>query len=192
MNLLELTLDTTTEIKHHPVEKEAAAIVEAIQEWRHFLLGVKFKLVTDQVSVSFMYDNRRKSKIKNDKIGRRRVELSEYKFDIVYRPGKENVAADTFSRIAAVGHPLSELREVHEKLCHPGVTRLAHFIRTKNLLYTIEDVKTVTKSCQSCAFLKPQFQKQSGTLIKALAPFQRFSIDFKGPLPALDKGNQYL
>ena len=112
------------EIKHHPVEKEAAAIVESIQEWRSFLLGRKFKLVTDQRSVSFMYDNRRRSKIKNDKIGRWRVELSEFKYDIAYRPGKENVAADTFSRIASVGHPLGELREIHEQLCHPGITRL--------------------------------------------------------------------
>ena len=180
------------EIKHHPVEKEAAAIVEAIQEWRHFLLGVKFKSVTDQRSVSFMYDNRRRSKIKNDKIGRWRVELSEFKYDIIYRPGKDNVAADTFSRIAAVGHPLGELRDMHESLCHPGVTRFSHFTRMKNLPYTLEDVKTVTNTCSSCAFLKPRFMKNKGTLITALAPFQRLSIDFKGPLPVSRNGNQYL
>ena len=36
------------EIKHHAVEKEAAAIVESVREWRHFLVGRKFKLITDQ------------------------------------------------------------------------------------------------------------------------------------------------
>ena len=45
------------EIKHHAVEKEAAAIVESIRAWRHFLISQKFKLNTDQKSISFMFDN---------------------------------------------------------------------------------------------------------------------------------------
>ena len=61
-------------------------------------------------------NNKRKSKIKNDKISRWRVELSQYKFDIIDRPGKDNVAAVTFSRIAAIAHPLQELHELHENL----------------------------------------------------------------------------
>ena len=180
------------EINHHSVEKEAAAIVESIREWQHFLLGRKFKLVTDQKSISFMFNNTRKSKIKNVKIARWRLELSQYKFDIKYRPGKENVAADTFSRIAAIGHPRQELADLHEQLCHPGVSRLSHFVRSRNLPYTQEQVKAVTSSCKSCLYLKPQFLRTEGTLIKATAPFQRLSVDFKGPLPQSSKGNQYL
>ena len=71
------------EIKHHAVEKEVAAIVEALRQWQHFLLGRHFKIITDQKSISYMYDNKHKSKIKNDNISRWRVELSQYKFDIV-------------------------------------------------------------------------------------------------------------
>ena len=181
-----------TERRHHAVEKEAAAIVESIRDWRHFLIGRKFKLITDQKGISYMYDNRRKSKIKNVKIARWRVELSEYKFDIIHRPGKENVVADTFSRIASVGHPLQELHNLHEQLCHPGITRLAHFVRTKNLPFSLEQVKTVNNSCKACAHLKPKFLRSEGKLINATAPFQRLSIDFKGPLPASRSGNQYL
>ena len=118
-----------SEIKHHAVEKEAAAIVESIRAWRHFLIGKKFKLITDQRSISFMFDNSKKSKIKNVKIARWRVELSQYKFDISYRPGGENVVADTFSRVAAVGHPFQDLHDLYEQLCHPGVTQLFHFVR---------------------------------------------------------------
>ena len=180
------------EINHHAVEKEAAAIFESIREWQHFLLGRKFKLVTDQRSISFMFDSHRKSKIKNVKIARWRIELSQYKFEITYRPGKDNVAADTFSRIASIGHPRQELQELHEQLCHPGVSRLTHFIRSRNLPYTQEQVKSVTSSCKSCLYLKPQFLRTEGTLIKATAPFQRLSVDFKGPLPASKKGNKYL
>ena len=86
-----------SEIQHHAVEKEAAAIVESIREWRHFLIGRQFKLITDQKSISFMFDNKRKSKIKNVKIARWRLELSQYKFQTAYRPGRENQAPDTFS-----------------------------------------------------------------------------------------------
>jgi hypothetical protein len=43
------------EKRHHIVEKEAYAIVEAIRKWRHFLTR-HFYLVTDQRSVSFMFN----------------------------------------------------------------------------------------------------------------------------------------
>ena len=180
------------EIKHHSVEKEAAAIVESIRDWRHFLIGRKFNLVTDQRSISFMFDNRRRSKIKNAKIARWRLELSQYKYDISYRPGNENPAADTFSRIAAICHPLQELRNLHDQLCHPGVTRLSHFVRQRNLPFTQEQVKTVTNSCKSCLFHKPKFLSSQGTLINATAPLQKLNIDFKGPLPPSKKGNCFL
>ena len=139
-----------------------------------------------------MYDNKRKSKIKNVKIARWRVELSQFKFEITYRPGKENIAADTFSRIASIGHPMQELHALHEQLCHPGISRLSHFVRSKNLPFTLDQVKTVNNSCKSCAYLKPRFLRSEGTLIKATAPFQRLSLDFKGPLPPSNKGNRYL
>ena len=42
-----------SELSHSAVEKEAYAIVESIKQWKHFLLGRHFKLITDQKSVSF-------------------------------------------------------------------------------------------------------------------------------------------
>lgn len=153
------------EINHHSVEKEAAAIVESIWEWRHFLIGRKFKLITDQKIISFMFDNQRKSKIKNVKIARWRVELSQYKYDIVYRPGNQNVAPNTFSRIATIGHPIQELHNIHEQLCHPGITRLTHFVRQRNLPFSQDQVKTVINNCKSCMYLKPKFLRTQGTLI---------------------------
>ncbi len=83
------------EIGHASVEKEAQAIIEAI---RHYLTGRKFTITTDQRSVAYMFDNKQKGKIKNDKIMRWRTELSYYRFDIVYRPGAENIPPDTLSR----------------------------------------------------------------------------------------------
>ena len=81
------------------MEKEAYAIVEALRKWRYYLIGHHFKLITDQRSVKFMFDSKSNSKIKNDKIARWRIELSCFHYDIVYRPGPENIPADALSRI---------------------------------------------------------------------------------------------
>ncbi|XP_065678454.1 uncharacterized protein LOC136093395 [Hydra vulgaris] len=59
-----------SEINYPSVEKEAVAIIEAIQKWQHLLLRNPFKLITDQRSVAFMFDNRKKTKIKNKEIKR--------------------------------------------------------------------------------------------------------------------------
>ena len=88
----------------------------------------------------------------------------------------------------------SNLTEVHNGLCHPGVTRLLHFVRTKNLPFSEdpEDVKKTCTDCKICAELKPQFFcLPNGKLIKATHPMERLSIDFKGPLPSATH-NKYL
>ena len=76
------------EKRHSIVEKEAYAIVESIRKWRHFLTH-HFNLLTDQRSVSFMFDNKVVSKIKNEKILHWRIEFSPLSYTIKYRPGRE-------------------------------------------------------------------------------------------------------
>ena len=53
-------------LKHLPFEKEACAIIESVRHWRHLVTGKHFRLMTDQKSVLFMFDQHTKSKIKND------------------------------------------------------------------------------------------------------------------------------
>ena len=49
-------------IKHHALEKEGAAIVEDLQQCGNYSA---IKVITDQKSIRYMYDNNQKSKIKN-------------------------------------------------------------------------------------------------------------------------------
>ena len=56
-------------------------------------------------SVAYMFDDKQRGKIKNDKIMRWRTELSCYSFDIAYRPGAENVPPDTLSRAFCTAIP---------------------------------------------------------------------------------------
>ncbi|GFO16304.1 retrovirus-related pol polyprotein from transposon 17.6 [Plakobranchus ocellatus] len=183
-----------SERKHSSVEKEAYAIVEALRKWRHYLIGRHFQLVTDQKSVAFMYGNSPKGKIKNDKIQRWRIEMSCYNYDVVYRPGKENDAADAFSRsyCSSLGINTESLRELHDTLSHPGITRMAHFVKSKNLPYSLEEVKKICLDCKTCRELKPSFYKPANSnLIKATQPLEHLSVDFKGPLLSSSR-NRYL
>ena len=181
------------EQKHSAVEKEAYAVEEALRKWRHLLLGRHFTLLTDQKSVSYMLDTRHASKIKNEKIVRWRIELSSFCFTIVHRPGKENVGADTLSRAFCGAVTLYRLRDLHVALCHPGVTRMAHYVCTKNLPYSLADIREMTANCKECLEIKPQFVHSDGThLIKATQPFEKLNLDFKGPLPSVSKNRYFL
>ncbi|CAB4035659.1 retrovirus-related Pol poly from transposon [Paramuricea clavata] len=179
---------------HYPaVEKEAMAIVEAVRKWQHFLARRHFTLKTDQRSVAFMFDSRKRTKIKNNKIQAWRLELGSFSYTVEYRPGKDNVAPDSFTRAFSASMSSNNLEEIHIGLCHPGVTRMLHFVKSKNLPYSTEEVKKVCSACRSCAELKPQFYRpqQPGNLIKATQPMERLSIDFKGPLPTATR-NAYI
>ncbi|XP_063628196.1 uncharacterized protein LOC134799687 [Cydia splendana] len=178
------------ERKHASVEKEACAIVECLRKWRHYLIHRHFILITDQKSVSYIFDQNHTSKIKNDKIERWRLELSCYKYDIIYRPGAQNTAADALSRVCAFMNN-NKLYELHDALSHPGISRMYHWIKLKNLPYNLDDVKKMTASCRVCAEIKPRFAKANGTLIKPLSPFERLNVDFKGPLPS-NTNNKYI
>ena len=127
--------------RHHSIiEKEVTAIVEAVRKWSHFLQGHYFKIVTDQKSILFMYENKRRSKVKNDKILRWHLELLQYDYKIIYRAGKYNSVPDTLSRAYCTSVSQSSLYEIHTALCHPGVRQFYHYIKTKNLLYSLNQV----------------------------------------------------
>ena len=182
-----------SEMQHSSVEKEATAIVDAVRHWSHFLHGRRFKLVTDQKSVAFMYDSRKRSKTKNAKIMRWRMDLAEYDYEIIYRAGKYNFAPDALSRTYCANLSSDSLNDIHASLCHPGITRLYHFVKTKNLPYSIDEVRRVVNNCRVCAEVKPKFFKpQKVPLIKATQAFERLNIDFKGPLPSVTKDHYIL
>ena len=178
----------------HIVEKEAYAIVECVRKWRDFIAGKHFTIVTDQRAVSFMFKPANRGKIKNDKIIRWKMELLPFSYDIKHRPGNENIVADTLSRVCgATASSLEELRSMHNSLIHPGVQCFWHFVRSQNMPYSLDEVRRVTSECTTCARIKPQFfDSATNILIHSTAPFQRLSIDYKGPIPVSSTGYRYI
>ena len=120
------------------------------------------------------------------------MELASFDYTIRYRPGKANVAADAFTRAYCASINSSSLADIHASLGHPGVTRMLHFVKCRNLPFSTSDVKRTCNSCELCAEMKPRFfKKPPGKLIRATQPWERISIDFKGPLES-STPNKYL
>ena len=121
--------------------------------------------------------------------------MASFSYSIKFRPGKENVAPDALPRAfcSSISMSGSKLDELHRELCCPGVTRLWHFVRARNLPYSLNDVKDVCSRCKSCAEVRPQFfSPVDGTLVKATQPMERLNIDFKGPLPSTTRNKYFL
>lgn len=75
------SLSQSEQKSFHSVEKEAYSIVKSIRKGRHLFIK-HFTIVTDQRSVSFMFDGKAAGRIKNDKILRWRIELSQYAYTV--------------------------------------------------------------------------------------------------------------
>lgn len=72
-------------------EKEMTAVVHCLRTWRHYLLGTKFVVKTDNVATSYFL----KQKKLIPKQVRWQAFLAEFNFVMEYKPSKENVVADT-------------------------------------------------------------------------------------------------
>ena len=77
------------------IEKEAFAVVHALNKLRPYLYGAKFTIYTDHKPLKSLF----LSEVKNTKIQRWAVLLAEYGAPIEYRQGPNNVRADMLSRI---------------------------------------------------------------------------------------------
>ncbi|OIV89032.1 hypothetical protein TanjilG_01655 [Lupinus angustifolius] len=75
-------------------ERELMALVQAIQRWRHYLLGRHFIVKTDQKSLKFLTDQR----LFTEEQFKWAVKLIGMDFEIQFKPGKENQVADALSR----------------------------------------------------------------------------------------------
>ncbi|KAL9448015.1 hypothetical protein AB3S75_015483 [Citrus x aurantiifolia] len=74
--------------------KEMLAIIEAIRVWRPYLLGRKFIIQTDQRNLKYLLEQ----KITTPEQQQWLAKLMGFEYEIQYRPGCENVAADALSR----------------------------------------------------------------------------------------------
>ena len=75
-------------------EKEMTAVVHCLEAWRHYLLGTRFTVVTDNVANTFFKTQKKLS----PKQARWQELLAEYDFEWLHKPGRQNTVADALSR----------------------------------------------------------------------------------------------
>ena len=76
-------------------EKELLAGVMAIQKWRHYLVGQRFKVRTDQQALKYLLEQRIRTPAQQKWISK----LLGYDFSVEYKSGKTNKVADALSRV---------------------------------------------------------------------------------------------
>ena len=81
---------------HYPVhELELFAVVDAVQSFHPQLYGTRFTVVTDNKALSYFLSQTNLPYRQT----RWRMSLQSYDFDIIHRPGKDNVLAEARSRV---------------------------------------------------------------------------------------------
>ena len=107
-----------TERRYTVQEKEMSAVVHCLRTWRHYLLGSKFMVKTDNVATSYFQTQKKLT----PKQARWQVLLAEFDYTMEYKPGKANLVADALSRkgeLADVSRPQSDLNDrIKEGLKH--------------------------------------------------------------------------
>src|SRR3979411_201942 len=96
---------------NYPVhEQELLAIIHALREWRHYLHGNQFTVVTDHRSLQYLQTQPHLSARQT----RWSEFLQQFDFTVLYRSGKENHVADALSR-----RPDHQVSTVAESIVEP-------------------------------------------------------------------------
>ena len=87
------------EQRYAAVEGEALAIVWALQKARLFLLGCQnLEIITDHRPLVKLLSDRELKDITNPRLFRLKEKTLPYRYVIRFKPGKNNILADTLSR----------------------------------------------------------------------------------------------
>ena len=99
--------------RNYPVhEQELLAVIQAIREWKCYLDGQKFKIITDHKSLIYLQKQPHLSSRQT-----RWVEfLAQFDFDMEYKSGKLNTVADALSRRSDYREPLFQMNAVSESV----------------------------------------------------------------------------
>ncbi|CAL1370495.1 unnamed protein product [Linum trigynum] len=155
-----------TERRYTIQEKEMTVVVHCLRTWRHYLLGSKFVVKTDNVATSYFLTQKKLTL----KQARWQDFLAEFDFVMEYNPGKANSVADALSRksaAASISPPMFPFKErIVEGLGHdPFAKTIADYIEQgKTRRFWMKDGLIMTKVervfMPRCANLMKEIMKE--------------------------------
>ena len=83
------------EVSYGITDKEGSAVVEGFKHFHSYLYGHDVTVITDHNALKFIKDNTKLT----GRVARWAIHLSNYDYDIIYKPGAENTNADAISRL---------------------------------------------------------------------------------------------
>jgi hypothetical protein len=91
---------TAAEVNYEIHDKELLAIIEGLKNWRHYCIGTVLPVVvfTDHKNLQYFMSSRQL----NRRQARWSLFLADYNFQIVIRPGRQQVVSDALSRQEAL------------------------------------------------------------------------------------------
>ena len=101
----------------HAYDLELAAIIHALKMWRHYLIGRRFLLMSDNISLKYLFDQQNL----NARQARWLAFLSEYDFEIKHIKGKENKVADALSRNAIMNAVSTYKSDLEDRIKESGL-----------------------------------------------------------------------
>ena len=167
------------QLRYHSVEKEFFAVYKSVINWDHWLFLRHFVIETDNKTIC-CYKSIGRSKAKTPVHSRRlvkwRIKLDEYDFDMVHKPGKDNVDADWLSRAKTIQEGDDEDKQNDDALAMYAALLVSdpdsHFRYLqlndpfcKAIIDSLTDPKTSTKELDQ---LSKQYDFRSGILRKIM------------------------
>ncbi|CAK1581829.1 unnamed protein product [Parnassius mnemosyne] len=124
---------TDIEKRYCQTEKEALALVWAIEHFHMYLYGKKFELITDHKPLEVIFGTRSKPCAR---IERWVLRLQAYDYKVIYKPGKSHIA-DPLSRLCTTSIQNSSFEDEHHvnqivQLARPIALSLKSIIEASN------------------------------------------------------------
>ena len=104
------------EKKWSTTEQEALGVVWACEQFRHYLIGTPFKVITDHNALRWVLHS-----TKSGRLQRWSLRLQEFEFEVYYRKGSLTAGPDALSRNPIPSNP-AELSDRHEENSDPPGT----------------------------------------------------------------------
>jgi transposase InsO family protein len=134
---------------------ESVAIQEAVRYWKYWLMGQKFRVITDHKPLEKLNLKSRP----DEELGDIMNYLSQFQFEVVYRPGSDNTEADCLSR-----NPVLESEDEN----------LEELIRTVNSLQLREIIES-----QKNIIKEKNDEIENGIIFKRIRNRRRIFLDRK-------------